>query len=158
MQKIEAACEKKNFYEAQQMYRSLVNRYQQQESWEKGIMVALGGIKKMISFSQYALANDLALLIVELFGKMKATTSTIIQVTDTQKFTVIGMLFNTFLTFTELVEHILTFLPLDKALDQRITFLKAAVRFSQGKGEIGYPTLHLELARAYRERMFAHNN
>ncbi len=99
MQKIEAACEKKNFYEAQQMYRSLVNRYQQQESWEKGIMVALGGIKKMISFSQYALANDLALLIVELFGKMKATTSTIIQVTDTQKFTVIGTLFNAFSNF-----------------------------------------------------------
>jgi phosphopantetheinyl transferase (holo-ACP synthase) len=128
MQKIAQACERKHFYEAQQMYRSIVNRYAAQESFEKGILVSLDGIKTMVKYKQYALAGDLAVLVIEVFGKMNANVNTVIEASEEQKFTALGKINCAITHHIELTEHILTYLPIEDALEQRIVFLKNAIK------------------------------
>jgi len=129
-EKIEGYLSEGLYYDAQQLYKTLIRRYSDQEEMERAASVAYEGAQKLLEFKQGNAGGELAQLVVESWQKSKTKP-------DSDKIQIVLKLFRAF--------------P-DDAREIRASFMKTAISWTSqfGSNTHGEPLLHLDMARAHR--------
>jgi len=118
------------YYDAQQLYKTLIRIYSDAEDYETAANVAYEGAQKLLEFKQGNAGGELAAMVVECWVKSKSKP-------ESDKIQIVLKLFQAFT---------------NDARDSRASFMKTAISWTSqfGNNPHGEPLLHLDMARSYR--------
>lgn len=69
LERIEKSCEAGEYYDAQQMYKSIFHKQLKKKEYQQATHLLLTAIRTMFKHKQVALATELALCLIELYTK-----------------------------------------------------------------------------------------
>eukprot|EP00808_Paulinella_micropora_P004470 g35314.t1 len=154
--KLDAYFEEGQFYEAQQLYRTLTMRYQARKQFDTAASLAVSGVSSFLEHSQNDVAGDLGLVLLDLWKKQRQHLEDKTQTDGSSEGkdskgekageTATGL-------SDQQVELLLSFFAKFPAsgepLPSQLAFMKAAVQLSAElrKSKDGDPRLHLAMAQ-----------
>eukprot|EP01118_Nematostelium_gracile_P011972 TRINITY_DN4319_c0_g1_i1.p1 TRINITY_DN4319_c0_g1~~TRINITY_DN4319_c0_g1_i1.p1 ORF type:complete len:309 (+),score=67.06 TRINITY_DN4319_c0_g1_i1:3-929(+) len=130
LSKLEKSIKDGNYYEAQQMYKTLFSRYKAQKKYNEAKQLLIQGSRDMLQHGRYTEGTDLAGHLIDIYtqGEMKPTMENL----------------------EPLIEIFKSFGNKPEAMGPRDNFMKSALKWSPVEGEAS-PLLHSTQAEAYDE-------